>query len=68
MGTETFLVTGGAGFIGSALCHHLMSDVSIRLVNVERDKAGCGSVRLNTKLRTAMRLHVQELEHLRRHL
>ena len=33
----------------------------IRLVNVERDKAGCGSVSLNTKLRTAMRLHVQEL-------
>jgi len=33
----------------------------IRLVNVERDQAGCGSVKLNTKLRTAMRLHVQEL-------
>ncbi len=33
----------------------------IRLTNVERDKAGCGSVELNTKLRTAMRLHVQEL-------
>jgi uncharacterized protein YkwD len=33
----------------------------IRLVNVERGKAGCGSVALNTKLRTAMRLHVQEL-------
>jgi uncharacterized protein YkwD len=32
-----------------------------RLVNVERDKAGCGSVKLNTKLRTAMRLHVEEL-------
>jgi len=33
----------------------------IRLVNVERGKAGCGSVQLNTKLRTAIRLHVQEL-------
>ena len=33
----------------------------IRLTNVERDKAGCGPVELNTKLRTAMRLHVQEL-------
>jgi uncharacterized protein YkwD len=33
----------------------------IRLTNVERDKAGCGAVRLNTRLRTAMRLHVQEL-------
>ena len=33
----------------------------IRLVNVERGKAGCGSVALNTKLRTAIRLHVQEL-------
>ena len=33
----------------------------IRLVNVERGEAGCGSVTLNTKLRTAIRLHVQEL-------
>lgn len=33
----------------------------IRLVNVERDRAGCGSVALNTKLRTAIRLHVEEL-------
>ena len=33
----------------------------IRLTNVERDKAGCGTVKLNTRLRTAMRLHVQEL-------
>ena len=36
-------------------------DEVIRLTNVERGKAGCGAVRLNTKLRTAMRLHVQEL-------
>jgi uncharacterized protein YkwD len=33
----------------------------IRLVNVERDKAGCGSVQLDTRLRAAIRLHVQEL-------
>ncbi|GLY94603.1 CAP domain-containing protein [Actinoplanes sp. NBRC 103695] len=33
----------------------------IRLTNVERDKAGCGAVELNTRLRTAMRLHVTEL-------
>ncbi|MET0491825.1 MAG: CAP domain-containing protein [Actinoplanes sp.] len=33
----------------------------IRLVNVERGEAGCGSVTLNTRLRTAIRLHVQEL-------
>ncbi len=33
----------------------------IRLTNVERDKAGCADVKLNTDLRTAMRLHVQEL-------
>jgi len=33
----------------------------IRLTNVERDRAGCGAVELNTRLRTAMRLHVQEL-------
>ncbi len=36
-------------------------DEVIRLTNVERGKAGCGAVKLNTKLRTAMRLHVQEL-------
>ena len=33
----------------------------IRLANVERDRAGCGPVRLDTRLRTAMRLHVEEL-------
>jgi uncharacterized protein YkwD len=33
----------------------------IRLVNVERGKAGCGRVTLNTELRTAIRLHVAEL-------
>jgi uncharacterized protein YkwD len=33
----------------------------IRLVDVERGKAGCGSLTPNTKLRTAIRLHVQEL-------
>lgn len=36
-------------------------DEVIRLTNVERDKAGCGPVELNPKLRTAMRLHVEEL-------
>ncbi|GGQ37809.1 CAP domain-containing protein [Couchioplanes azureus] len=33
----------------------------VRLVNVERDRAGCGPVDPDTRLRTAMRLHVQEL-------
>jgi uncharacterized protein YkwD len=33
----------------------------IRLTNIERDKAGCGPVELDTRLRTAMRLHVEEL-------
>jgi uncharacterized protein YkwD len=33
----------------------------IRLVNVERGKAGCGAVKLNVKLQTAIRLHVAEL-------
>jgi uncharacterized protein YkwD len=33
----------------------------IRLVNVERRRAGCGSLALNTRLRTAIRLHVTEL-------
>jgi uncharacterized protein YkwD len=33
----------------------------IRLVNVERGKAGCGSLKLNSELRTAIRLHVAEL-------
>ncbi len=33
----------------------------VRLTNIERDKAGCGAVRVDAKLRTAMRLHVEEL-------
>jgi uncharacterized protein YkwD len=33
----------------------------IRLVNAERRHAGCGSLALNTRLRTAIRLHVAEL-------
>jgi uncharacterized protein YkwD len=33
----------------------------VRLVNVERGRAGCGSVKVNTRLRTAIRLHVAEL-------
>jgi uncharacterized protein YkwD len=33
----------------------------IRLVNVERGKAGCGAVKLNARLQTAIRLHVAEL-------
>jgi uncharacterized protein YkwD len=33
----------------------------IRLVNVERRRAGCGSLAMNTRLRTAIRLHVAEL-------
>lgn len=33
----------------------------VRLVNAERAKAGCGDVRLDGKLRTAMRKHVEEL-------
>lgn len=33
----------------------------IRLTNAERDRAGCRPLELDTKLRTAMRLHVEEL-------
>jgi uncharacterized protein YkwD len=33
----------------------------IRLVNVERRRAGCGSLAMNARLRTAIRLHVAEL-------
>ncbi len=33
----------------------------VRLTNVERGKAGCGPVTMNSQLRTAMRLHVAEL-------
>ncbi|PRY31193.1 uncharacterized protein YkwD [Pseudosporangium ferrugineum] len=33
----------------------------VRLVNVERGRSGCGPVKLDTRLRTAIRLHVQEL-------
>jgi uncharacterized protein YkwD len=57
--TPTRKPTTSAPKVGSGLA--AQETEVIRLVNVERDKAGCGSVRLNTKLRTAMRLHVQEL-------
>jgi uncharacterized protein YkwD len=57
--TPTRKPTTSAPKVGSGLSGQ--ETEVIRLVNVERDKAGCGSVRLNTKLRTAMRLHVQEL-------
>jgi dTDP-glucose 4,6-dehydratase len=30
------LVTGGAGFIGSAVCRHLVRDLGIRVVNVDK--------------------------------
>ncbi len=33
----------------------------IRLTNVERAKHGCGKVKLNTKLRVAMRRHTQDM-------
>lgn len=36
-------------------------DKVIELVNEARRKAGCGPVRLNEKLRTAMRRHVQDM-------
>ncbi len=32
---KTFIVTGGAGFIGSALCRHLISQTDWRIVNVD---------------------------------
>ena len=31
-----FLVTGGAGFIGSAVCRHLSADPENRVVNVDK--------------------------------
>jgi uncharacterized protein YkwD len=57
--TPTRKPTTSAPKVGSGLA--AQETEVIRLVNVERDKAGCGSVALNTKLRTAIRLHVQEL-------
>jgi dTDP-glucose 4,6-dehydratase len=30
------LVTGGAGFIGSALCRHLVSDIGADVLNVDK--------------------------------
>ncbi|MEU8231903.1 CAP domain-containing protein [Actinoplanes sp. NPDC048967] len=57
--TPTRRPTTSAPKVGAGLAAQ-ESEV-IRLVNVERDRAGCGSVELNTKLRAAIRLHVQEL-------
>lgn len=32
----TFLITGGAGFIGSALLRHLIQNTSYRIINVDK--------------------------------
>ena len=33
---KTVLVTGGAGFIGSAVCRHLVGDLGLKVVNVDK--------------------------------
>jgi len=33
---KTILVTGGAGFIGSAVCRHLITDTDVEVVNVDK--------------------------------
>lgn len=36
MSAATILVTGGAGFIGSAVCRHLIADTDHRVVNLDK--------------------------------
>jgi len=55
----TTAATTRTAIVGSG--QDAQEDEVIRLVNIERDKAGCGSVKLDTRLRTAIRLHVQEV-------
>ncbi len=33
---QKVLITGGAGFIGSAVCRHLAGDLGISVVNVDK--------------------------------
>jgi dTDP-D-glucose 4,6-dehydratase len=33
---KTFLITGGAGFIGSALIRHIINDTNYKVVNIDK--------------------------------
>jgi len=53
---KTVLVTGGAGFIGSAVCRHLVTNLGLRVVNVDKltyagNLASLKSVEENSKYR-----------------
>lgn len=36
MGAKTFLITGGAGFIGSAVCRHIVANTPHRVINLDK--------------------------------
>ena len=34
--SHTFLITGGAGFIGSALCRYLINNTNHKVINIDK--------------------------------
>ena len=43
---KTFLITGGAGFIGSALIRHIINDTSYRVVNIDKLSENMASIKI----------------------
>ncbi|GGW48480.1 dTDP-glucose 4,6-dehydratase [Alishewanella tabrizica] len=61
MSAKTFLVTGGAGFIGSAVVRHLISDTPHTVVNVDK-LTYAGNLSSVTSVANAERYHFEQAD------